>query len=226
MGVKERKEKEKELRREGILKNGEKLFIEKGFVNTTMDEIARVCELAKGTLYLYFSSKEELLFSIIYKALSNLYELMFEYQKNLNDPVERLRMVGKAYFEFYSKYPDHFRLLSDIHIPGKFHPAVDENRHQMIHDRIRDIWVLIIKIVKDGMDSGIFKKSTDPMEVAISLWSISTSMIKMHDFSSFVTKLDDMHADIPFLNFDYLNFYCPQLAPAAVPPEALPAAAI
>jgi AcrR family transcriptional regulator len=203
--VKERKEKEKELRKEDILKNGEQLFIKKGFANTTMDEIAKVCELAKGTLYLYFSSKEELLFTIIYRALSNLYELMFEYQKELSDPIEKLRMVGKAYFEFYSRYPDHFRLLNDIHIPGRFHPPADENRHEMIHERIKDIWLLITKIVRDGRSSGVFKESADPLEVAISLWSISTSMIKMHDFSKYLSGMDDMHSQSVFANFDYLK---------------------
>lgn len=205
MGIKERREKEKGLRKEDILKTGERLFITKGFANTTMEEIARVCELAKGTLYLYFSSKEDLLFTIIYRALSNLYELMFEYQKDIDDPVEKLRMIGKAYFEFYSKFPDHFRLLNDIHIPGKFHPPVDENRHEMIHDKVRDIWLLITKIVKDGKTSGIFKESTEPLEVAISLWSISTSMIKMHDFSTYLSGIPNMHHKSVFSDFDYLK---------------------
>ena len=70
MGVKERKERERELRKDDIIKTGEKLFIEKGFSSTTMDEIAGACELAKGTLYIHFKSKEELLSAIMYKALT------------------------------------------------------------------------------------------------------------------------------------------------------------
>ncbi len=42
----------------------EKLFIQKGYQNTTMTEIAKKSKLAKGTLYLYFSSKKRSLFYI------------------------------------------------------------------------------------------------------------------------------------------------------------------
>ena len=206
MGVKERKEREKELRREEILKTGERLFIEKGFNNTTVDEIAQACELAKGTLYLYFGSKEELLSAIMYKALTELYELMSSYQSGISDPIEKLRMIGVAHFEFYEKYPEHFRLLNDIHMPGKFHPDVHDQTHELLHERIRSIWALNMEIVKDGINKGVFKGSTDPLEVAISLWSISTTMIRMHDFKNYmVNKTGHDHTDMPFASFDFLN---------------------
>lgn len=204
MGVKERKEREKELRREEILKTGEKLFIKKGFEQSTMDEIARECELAKGTLYLHFKSKEELLSEIIYRALTQLYDLMNNYQSGYSDPVQRLRRIGDAHFEFYEKYTEHFRMLNDIHIPGKFHPGNTDNIHSKLHDRIRSIWKLNMDIIQDGMDSGVFKKSTDPLEVAVSLWAISTSMIRMHDFRKYI-QVQDTHHDMPFANFDFLK---------------------
>ncbi len=206
MGVKERKEREKVLRRDEILKTGEKLFIEKGFGNTTMDEIARACELAKGTLYLHFKSKEELLSAIMYKALTELYELMFKYQSGISDPVERLRKIGEAYFEFYNKYPEHFRLLNDVHVPGKFHPDANDESHKMLHERIRSIWGLNMGIVKDGINNGVFRETADPLEIAISLWSISTVMIRMHDFKKYMLEANRHdHADMPFYKFDFLN---------------------
>jgi len=206
LGVKERKERERELRREEILKTGERLFIEKGFNSTTMDEIARVCELAKGTLYLHFKSKEELLSAIMYNAFTELYELMFLYQSGIDDPVERLKRIGDAHFDFYDKYPEHFRLLNEIQMPGKFHPDASDAVHKQLHERIKSIWNLNMEIVQSGIDMGIFKKSTNPLEVAISLWSISTAMIRMHDFKKYISGFDSHdHSDMPFAEFDFLN---------------------
>ena len=206
MGVKERKEREKELRREEIIKTGERLFIEKGFNNTTVDEIAQTCELAKGTLYLYFGSKEELLSAIMYKALTELYELMYSYQSGISDPVERLRMMGVAHFEFYEKYPDHFKLLNEIHEPGKFNPDAIDLKHGMVFQKILDIWNLDMGIIRDGIKTGVFKESTDPLEIAISLWAISTSMIRMHDFKKYMHGTEgNGQPDMPFSSFDFLN---------------------
>ena len=59
MGIAERKEREKLQRRKDIIDAAEKVFFYRGFESATMDEIAEKVELSKGTLYLYFKSKEE-----------------------------------------------------------------------------------------------------------------------------------------------------------------------
>lgn len=46
------------------------LFVEKGFAATRIDEVARQAGVSKGTLYLYYSSKEELLKAVIHERLS------------------------------------------------------------------------------------------------------------------------------------------------------------
>lgn len=206
MGVKERKEREKELRREEILKTGENFFISRGFSGTTMDEIARECELAKGTLYLHFKSKEELLCAILYRAFTGLFELMFSYQDGITDPVERLKKIGEAYFYFCEQYPDHFRLLNDIHIPGKLNPGTADRVHSQLRDRIKSIWELNMSIIRDGMDAGVFKESTDPVEVAVSFWAISTAMINMHDYKKSIQQgISHDGGDMPFGDFNFLD---------------------
>jgi AcrR family transcriptional regulator len=50
-----------ELRREELLDAAQRLFLDKGIGATSIDDIASAAEVAKGTFYLYFSSKEVLL---------------------------------------------------------------------------------------------------------------------------------------------------------------------
>ena len=52
-----------EFHRGSILAAAERLFTEKGTEKTTMDDIAREAEYSKATLYVYFQSKEEIIFS-------------------------------------------------------------------------------------------------------------------------------------------------------------------
>ena len=75
MGIAERKQREKEQRRQHILQVAETIFLEKGINSSTMDEIAAVCELSKGTLYLYFKSKEELFLDICPKQKFLLHKI-------------------------------------------------------------------------------------------------------------------------------------------------------
>ena len=72
MGIKERKEREKESRRQQIMVAAKKIFTEKGFNRATMDDIANEAELSPGTLYLYFKNKEELYASLSLRILQYL----------------------------------------------------------------------------------------------------------------------------------------------------------
>ena len=69
MGIAERKERERLVRREQILEAAYQLFHETGFSAATMDQIAERAELAKGTLYLYFKSKEEVYYALLDRGL-------------------------------------------------------------------------------------------------------------------------------------------------------------
>lgn len=60
MGINERKLKEKELRIKQIRDSAAALFYKKGYEATTIEDIAKLAEISKGTIYLYFKSKIDL----------------------------------------------------------------------------------------------------------------------------------------------------------------------
>jgi len=56
---------QKEQKRKSIAKSTCALFIEKGYVNITISEIAKVANIGKGTVYEYFKNKEEIVFELM-----------------------------------------------------------------------------------------------------------------------------------------------------------------
>ena len=75
MGIKERKENEKSEMKELILKTAMKLFLDKGFNNITIRNIAEKIEYSPATIYLYFKNKDEILYTLRREGFENLYEL-------------------------------------------------------------------------------------------------------------------------------------------------------
>ena len=65
MAESSRRERERQQHREEILSAALQLFAEKGFSNVSMQEIAAAAEFATGTLYNFFSSKENLFFELL-----------------------------------------------------------------------------------------------------------------------------------------------------------------
>jgi AcrR family transcriptional regulator len=64
-GKSSRKERERQQHRQEILSAALQLFAEKGFHNVSMQEVAAAAEFATGTLYNFFSSKEDLFFELL-----------------------------------------------------------------------------------------------------------------------------------------------------------------
>ena len=116
MGIAERKEREKGQRRNDIVNAAEKVFFSKGIDSATMDEIAEKAELSKGTLYLYFKSKEELLFAVDLRAIKILLSMFEQAVTPEKSTIDNLLEIGRAYVRFSREYEDYFKTL--LHFEG------------------------------------------------------------------------------------------------------------
>lgn len=182
MGIRERKEREKEARKEEIIDAAEKVFFEKGVALSTMDEVAQAAELSKGTLYLYYKSKEDLVLSVVVRGMDIMYE-MFEKAVGTDEPaVIRIQKLGDAYYDFFKQNRNHFRLF-DFSDNPELHTQVSEEMRNLCSKRDREIWELVVGIIRRGIEEGMFHKGLNPMEAAVMLWSNSNGLMRLIDRS-------------------------------------------
>lgn len=107
-----KRERNKKQHRAAILDAAETLFTEKGFENTSIDDVAKAAKLTKRTLYQYFLSKEDLFYAIAVKGgrlLTDAYEKAFGQGTSALDKIRRGNM---AYLDFYREHMDMFRVLN------------------------------------------------------------------------------------------------------------------
>ena len=71
-GVPSRREREKVQRREDLLRAAKKVFFKKGIHTATIDDVAHEAEVGKGTVYLYFDTKETILAHLLLEGLDML----------------------------------------------------------------------------------------------------------------------------------------------------------
>ncbi len=109
MGTAERKEREKEKRRNDIIDAAEQIFFTQGIEHATMDEVAGKAELSKGTLYLYFQSKEDLQFAICARGADVMNQRMRTVILPERTGYENLLAIGEETIRYAREYPDHFQ---------------------------------------------------------------------------------------------------------------------
>src|ERR1700694_4064725 len=108
-----RRLKEKEDRKERILTAARDVFFDMGIRRATVDAIAARAEVAKGTVYLYFETKETILAHLLLEGLDGLnnYLAAAYDETHPRDGEARLRRLAGAYYDFYLAEPDYFRLM-------------------------------------------------------------------------------------------------------------------
>jgi AcrR family transcriptional regulator len=100
MSVRERKQRERRARRETILAAAAQVFAEYGVDGATIEMVARRAELAVGTIYLYFSSRDDLFVSLMAERIGKLRQRYLEVHARKLEPSDELRAIAKVYFDY------------------------------------------------------------------------------------------------------------------------------
>jgi AcrR family transcriptional regulator len=130
------RERKKRKTNETIVAEAARLFMAKGFAETTIDEIAAAAEVGVGTLYNYYKSKYELLLAVVETIVGdNLIEAEKLIAKPYDDPVEHLvdfiMLMAQQWFDI-----EH-RLMADIFIAT--FQNYDKFANGILEQDVRDI---------------------------------------------------------------------------------------
>ncbi|MCP2520353.1 TetR/AcrR family transcriptional regulator [Candidatus Aminicenantes bacterium AC-335-K20] len=144
MGVKERKEREREARKQTILEAAIEIFSRKGYEKTNMEEIAEKAELSKGVIYYYFESKEKLFEELVLSEVSKYYRSAYEAIKEKKDYKEIFSALLDFHISYFSKRKEILSLIfpfgksSPVFINGELKEKIKEVRSP-IEERIMNL---------------------------------------------------------------------------------------
>ena len=107
-----KREWNKTQKRAALLEAAEKLFLQKGFDNTSIEDVASTAKLTKRTLYQYFLSKEDLYFAVALKGARMLFNAFNEGLNQGATAMEKIRLANKVHLQFYRENIGLFRILN------------------------------------------------------------------------------------------------------------------
>jgi AcrR family transcriptional regulator len=181
-------------KRTRILAAGLKLFANQSYQQVTMDKVARVARVAKGTLYLYFSSKESLYLGILSEGLNGAAENIRSRLSTESDISERLQQAISATIEFYHGRSDFLRLLATEE------PRVGAARGRLLQSWRESGMQFFSSLIEEGISRGAFRP-LDPRVVAFAIIG-TIRLVLLHRDSN--RPLADINRDLASLLFDGL----------------------
>jgi AcrR family transcriptional regulator len=170
MGIAERKEREKEQRRNLIIDAAERIFFKKGLENSTMDDVAAEAELSKGTLYIYFKSKEDIQLAIAMRGSDILNGMMQKRLSKNKTGYENLLELAQSSIDFSGKHKHYYEFFLFLQIARFDQLNIDESR--IIKYLIEQSpLAIVLECVKKGIADKSLRTDIPADIFAATLWS-------------------------------------------------------
>lgn len=177
MGIRERKNREKQERRSLILTGAKALILENGIDALNMQEVADAAELSKATLYLYFQSKEAILREILTESASAFVEYVEARIRPESSGIEALRTLWGSYLSLFGESQEIFVLtgINNLIDPGFL---LDLGRtDQELETPTGRMLNLIASVLERGIADGTLESSLKPQKLARTVIMIATAII-------------------------------------------------
>jgi TetR/AcrR family fatty acid metabolism transcriptional regulator len=106
-----------EATREELLEAGARMFAERGYHHTTVEDVVAAAGVAKGTVYWYYRSKKALFLGVLERAATVYREELIETAGPARSPVARLERALEGTLRFARRRPDLCRLyFQQVHL--------------------------------------------------------------------------------------------------------------
>ena len=151
-----------------IMESASRLFFESGYQESSMDDIAREIGVTKGTLYLYFKNKEELLYEVC-RRNTNLLE------DNLDKMVtEDILESAKSFFKAELELPEHLR-FHWIFALGEI------NKNQRVRKILLESYENYVKIISSRLEvlkeRGLISGDADTRKLALTMIALHNGIM-------------------------------------------------
>ena len=171
MGVKERKERDKAEMREMILQSAHKLFIDRGFEEVSIRNIAEAIEYSPATIYLYFKDKNDIFYALHSEAFKDFNNYMGALA-TVADPFQRLIGMGERYIQFTIDHSKYYEIMFIMDNP------MDCDENQVNWEEGKKALGAVEGLIVACQSAGRFKNQ-DPQVLAFSIWSFMHGMCSL-----------------------------------------------
>ena len=191
MGLEERRKREKQNRKNAILKAARRLFFENGFRLVTVDSIAKKAELSKGSIYLYFKSKEEIYTNILLSDIDNFHENFKDLLQGTSGASEAIAKFAMIYVDLFLNDHELFRILMTFMLHTNAMNLPDDLNNHIIKSTNKNINT-IEEILRYGIERGEFSPALNIRLSRNALWGMLNGIISLHLFTGSESKREEV----------------------------------
>jgi AcrR family transcriptional regulator len=194
-------ETKKLLTRKKIEAVARKIFLKKGYPNTTMDEIAEKAGISKGAVYCHFKNKNDLFISQILPAANKLKKRFEDFEKRLPRFKNSREVIGeyfKIHQEVYSPNIDKVKILQTLQQKEIFSGlSAEELKKFTVPTRAN--FEASRRIILKAQQQGVLAK-VDEFQLADVLWGSFLGITQVEESKRMLSHKDHTSSTLDFLS--------------------------
>mgnify|MGYP000653791358 CR=1 FL=1 len=147
-------------KKEQVIQAAINLFSEQGYHQTTVLEISEAADVAKGTVYWYFDSKQKLFWGIIVNGIDCLNQRIIEVvEQKDKSSLDKLKTIIQLHLEFFKNSKEVTKMMqeSSVSTSDYFHSEMEKLRDEAVKN--------IAEVIKAGQNKGKIKNNIDASEL-------------------------------------------------------------
>jgi len=202
-----RKKEPRSVHREKIASAASVLFMDKGIVATSMDDIAKAAGYSKATLYVYFENKEEIVGILVLDSMKKLYHYIVSALEQQETTKEQYNFICRGLVQYQEEFPFYFKMVLDkINIDFENHDYLPEEKEtyqigEEINEKIKEFLI-------SGIDKGDLRGNLKIMPTIFNLWGMLSGLIQFAANKEEYIKKTMGLSKIQFLEHGFHMLYC------------------
>ncbi len=178
------------LKGAAILRAAQHIFAKKGFQAATVSDIAKKARVSDATIYEYFSSKEELLFSIPAETIREYHEKNREILPHIQGAANKLRFLIHRHLGLYADNPDYATVVM-LTLKGSRN-FLKTDAYKIVQSSARNY----IQVFEEGIQNGEFRSDIKPYLVRALIWGSIEHLVTRKSLLGKPADLLDLADDI------------------------------
>ncbi len=175
MKTRDRKDREFRTREVEFLDLARRLVLEHGFSGFSMDRLAEATEYSKGTVYLHFSSKEDLVSALAAQSMVRRVEMFDKALRFEGNSRERMTALGVAEELFFRLHPNYYRTELVIKL-ASLESRVSAGRTAELHRLEQTCFTGILRLAEQAVAAGelALPAPLKPADACLAFWSLAS----------------------------------------------------
>ena len=173
-----RKKEPRSVHREKIASAASMLFMEKGIVSTSMDDIAKAAGYSKATLYVYFENKEEIIGLLVLESMKKLHGYMVSALEQQAATKIRYDCICWGLVRYQEEFPFYFKMVLDnINIDFENQDYLPEEKEtyrigEEINEKMKEFLTF-------GIEKGDLREDLEIMPTIFHFWGMLSGIIQL-----------------------------------------------